>query len=212
MSAAQARFYRDLSGKYCAPFSEGLLSFEALFQNANPVVCEIGFGMGDSTVAIAEANPDKNYLGIEVYKAGIGRLLGELERRDIRNVRVIEHDAVEALRWMVADSSVAGFHIFFPDPWPKRRQHKRRLVRRPFTDMLAHKLTPGGYVFFVTDWDEYGRWALDELSQTEHLHNICEGSGGFAPSQAWKPETKFEARGRAQGRAIREVLFRKGVG
>jgi tRNA (guanine-N7-)-methyltransferase len=207
MSAAQERSYRNLSAKYCAPFSENPLSFEALFQNANPVICEIGFGMGDSTSAIAEANPDTNYLGIEVHKAGIGRLLWEIERREIRNIRIVEHDAVEALRCMVADASITAFHIFFPDPWPKRRQHKRRLVRRPFTDLLAQKLAAGGYVFIVTDCDEYGLWALGELSQTEHLHNVYDG--GFAPPQAWKPETKFEARGRAHGRAISELLFRK---
>jgi tRNA (guanine-N7-)-methyltransferase len=212
MSAAQGKAYHTLAGRYCAPFSDkNILSCEALFGNTNPLVCEIGFGMGDSTAAIAEAHPDTNYLGIEVYKAGIGRLLWSIEQRGIQNIRIIEHDAVEVLRWMIADSSIAAFHLFFPDPWQKRRQQKRRLVQRPFTDLLAQKLAAGGYIYMVTDWEEYADWALGELSQTKNLDNPYKGEGGFAPKQTWKPETKFEAKGRAQDRAIRELFFTKGA-
>jgi tRNA (guanine-N7-)-methyltransferase len=206
MSDAQRRSYDNLKDEYCIPFAENILSPEALFGNKNPLTIEIGFGMGIATALIAEANPDKNYLGLEVHRPGIGRLLWEIEQRKISNIRIIEHDAVEVLEKMIADESVDAFHIFFPDPWPKKRHHKRRLVKRPFTDLLAQKLAPGGYIYFVTDWVEYGDWALEELSSTLGIENAY---AGFAPHQDWRPETKFEAKGIAKQHEVRELMFRK---
>jgi tRNA (guanine-N7-)-methyltransferase len=207
MSDAQKRSYDNLKDEYCIPFSNTLLSREKLFGNNNPLTIEIGFGMGIATALIAEANPDKNYLGLEVHRPGIGRLLWEIEQRNIRNIRIIEHDAVEVLEKMIENNSVDAFHIFFPDPWPKKRHHKRRLVKRPFSDLLAQKLAPGGYIYFVTDWVEYGDWALEELTLTPE---ICNAYTGFAPHQDWRPETKFEAKGIAKQHEVRELLFKKG--
>ncbi len=204
MSDAQRRSYDQLSPVFCVPFREGMLDTAELFGHDRPATVEIGFGMGLATAGIAEANPDQNYLGIEVHRPGIGRLLWEMERRRIGNIRIIEHDAVEVLEKMLPDASVAAFHIFFPDPWPKTRHHKRRLVTRPFTDLLARKLRAGGYVYMVTDWAEYGDWALAELSATPDLVN---SGTGFAPRQAWRPETKFERKGLEKAHEVRELYF-----
>jgi tRNA (guanine-N7-)-methyltransferase len=206
ISPAQRGAYKDLSSCYCIPFGQSALSFQSIFKNNNPVTCEIGFGMGDATVEIARANSGKNYLGIEVYKAGIGRLLWEIEKQEIKNIRVIEGDAVEVLSGMTADNSIEAFHIFFPDPWPKKKHHKRRLIQRPFTDLLARKLIPGGYLYMVTDWPDYGDAALRELTETSGLTNTHET---FAPPQTWRPRTKFETKGLAKEHPIRELLFRK---
>jgi tRNA (guanine-N7-)-methyltransferase len=207
MSDAQKRSYDNLKDDFCIPFSETIISPEKIFGNKNPLTIEIGFGMGIATVIIAESNPDKNYLGLEVHRPGIGRLLWEIEQRKISNIKIIEYDAVEVLEKMIEAESVEAFHIFFPDPWPKKKHHKRRLVKRPFTDLLAEKLAPGGYVYFVTDWTEYGDWALEELSLTPNLKNDF---SGFASPQTWRPETKFEKKGIAKQHEVRELLFRKG--
>jgi tRNA (guanine-N7-)-methyltransferase len=162
--------------------------------------------MGAATAEIARANPNKNYLGIEVFKAGIGRLLWEIEKDSIKNIRVIAGDAVEALTLMIADNSIEAFHIFFPDPWPKKKHHKRRLIRRPFTNLLAQKLIPGGSLYMVTDWSDYGDFALAELCATDGLTNAYET---FAPPLGWRPQTKFEAKGLEKEHIIKELFFRK---
>jgi tRNA (guanine-N7-)-methyltransferase len=182
----------------------GPLDTRAIFGNGNPLIVEIGFGMGIATAGIAEGNPGKNYLGFEVHRPGIGSLLREIENRKLGNVRIIEHDAVEGVEKLLEDSSVDGFHIFFPDPWPKTRHHKRRLVTRPFTGVLARKLKPGAYLYMVTDWKDYADWALEELSATEGLRNTCDG---FAPPRDWRPETKFERKGLAKSHEVRELFF-----
>ncbi|MDR2069040.1 MAG: tRNA (guanosine(46)-N7)-methyltransferase TrmB [Spirochaetaceae bacterium] len=205
MSNAQRRAYEGLSSRYTIPFTGKVLDFRALFANGNPVTVEIGFGMGFATAVIAQENPGKNYLGIEVFRPGIGRLLWEIEKRGLPNIRIIEHDAVEVLTGMIPSASLEGIHIFFPDPWPKKRHHKRRLVKRPFTDLLARRLGPSGYIYMVTDWAEYGEWALGELSATPGLVNA---HGGFAPPQDWRPRTKFEAKGLQKKHEVRELLFK----
>jgi tRNA (guanine-N7-)-methyltransferase len=210
MTDAQRRSYEMLFSRYSIPFEEKKLDFSLVFGNNNRTVVEIGFGMGVATARIAEENPHVNYLGIEVHKPGIGRLLWEIERRKISNIRIIEHDAVEVLATMVPAASVDGFHIFFPDPWHKKRHHKRRLIQKPFTSELAAKLKPGGYVYMVTDWAEYGEWALAELSATPALINAY--PSGFAEPQSWRPKTKFEEKGLLKNREIRELFFRTAVG
>jgi tRNA (guanine-N7-)-methyltransferase len=193
------------------------------------VTVEIGFGMGRATARIARENPDRNYLGIEVHRPGIGRLLWEIEKGSLENIRILEHDAVEALEKMIPGGSVAAFHVFFPDPWTKKRHHKRRLVTRPFTGLLAEKLRPGAYIYMVTDSGDYARWALAELSATAGLRNpyaACpapqggaaeapQAGGppgpepGFAPPRPWRPRTEFEAKGLAKGHEIFEIYFEK---
>jgi tRNA (guanine-N7-)-methyltransferase len=206
MTEAQKRDYAVHSARWCLPFEERILNFTDVFENTNPVTIEIGFGMGKATAIIAAENSERNFLGMEVHRAGVGRLLGEIEKRGLSNVRIIEYDALEVLEYMVPDSSVSAFHIFFPDPWPKKRHHKRRLVRRPHTELLARKLAPGGYVYMVTDWEPYGEEAYFELSATPTLESMYEG---FAPHQAWRPETRFEEKGKEANHSICELMFRK---
>jgi tRNA (guanine-N7-)-methyltransferase len=205
MSAAQERSYRALHSRWCVPFGNEALDFEKIFGNRNPVTAEIGFGMGESTALLASEHPGVNYVGLEVYRAGIGKLLWEIDRRGLDNIRIIEHDAVEVLEHMIGAASLDAFHIFFPDPWPKKRHHKRRLLARPFTALLAGRLKSGGYISMATDWEDYAVWALGELSGTAGLVNPY--GEGFAPRPAWRPETKFERKGIARERQIRELYF-----
>ena len=206
MSENEKRNYTDLHQVWCIPFEHRTLNFTEIFGNTNPVVFEIGFGMGQATAQIASENPNINYIGSEVHKPGVGRLLGEIKKRQLKNLYIIEHDALEILETMIPDNSLEAFHIFFPDPWPKKKHHKRRLLLRPRTNLLTKKLTPGGYLYFATDWEDYAQNALGELSQTEGLVNRF---SDFAPHQVWRPQTKFEQKGIAAGRKIFEIIFDK---
>jgi tRNA (guanine-N7-)-methyltransferase len=208
MSDAQKRSYETLGGRFCIPFGNEVPNYKAVYGNDRPLTVEIGFGMGIATAVIAEQNPGMNYLGIEVHRPGIGRLLWEIETRALSNIRIIEHDAVEVLEKMTAPGSIAAFHIFVPDPWPKKRHHKRRLITRPFTDLLADRMAPEAYLYMVTDWADYGDWALAELSAAAGLRNSYEG---FAPHQPWRPETKFERKGLDKSHEVRELYFVRGV-
>lgn len=206
MTDSEKRNYEDLHQVWCIPFEHRTLNFAEIFGNANPVTVEIGFGMGQATSEIAQANPERNYLGIEVHVPGVGRLLGEIKKRQLKNLFIVEHDAIEVLDTMIPDGSISAFHIFFPDPWPKKKHHKRRLMQRPHTDLLASKLVPGGYIYFVSDWAEYAELALEELKKTDGLINKYDG---YAPHQEWRPRTKFEQKGIDAGREIHELFFQK---
>ena len=206
MTDAQRKAYETLSPRWCIPFNEFPLNYIDVFDNVNPVTVEIGFGMGKATALIAQNNPDKNYIGLEVHRPGVGRLLNEIEAKNLSNLYIIEHDAIEVLEKMIPDESVSAFHIFFPDPWPKKKHHKRRLVQRPRTEILAKKLAPGGYLYMATDWEPYADFALQELEQTPGLTNRF---GGFAPRQQWRPETRFEEKGLDKNHVIRELFFLK---
>lgn len=198
--------YEKFHGEFCVDYDKNLIDYEKIFGNKNPVTIEIGFGMGKATAIIAQNNPDKNYIGIEVHKPGVGKLLSEINEKNLKNLRIIEHDAMEVLTDQIPDNSVSAFHIFFADPWPKKRHHKRRLVQRPRTDLMAKKLVKGGYIYFVTDWLPYAEFALEELNATENLKNKFEG---FAPHQEWRPETRFEQKGLDANRVISELMFEK---
>ena len=203
---AQVKSYDSLAEKLIVPYEKSEKNLSEIFGNDNPVIVEIGFGMGTATAEIAAAFPHNNYLGIEVHKPGIGKMLWEIEHRLLSNVRIVEHDAVQVFENMIPPCSLKGIHLFFPDPWPKKRHHKRRLVTRPFTAALAAKLKPGGYLYMVTDWADYGTWALTELSLTEGLINSCDG---FAAPQEWRPRTKFELKGLEKNHEIKELYFEK---
>ena len=205
-SDSQKHSYDSLAENFLIPFQDSQADLCALFGNANPVTLEIGFGMGAATALIAGANPEKNYLGMEVYRPGIGKLLWEIQKNSLANVRIIECDAALAVGKMLSDSSLDAIHIFFPDPWPKKRHHKRRLIQRPFTNQLCRVLKPGGYVYMVTDWEDYGKWALAELCATEGL---CNRYAGFAPAQDWRPQTGFEQKGLKKNHLIQELYFVK---
>lgn len=204
MTEAQRRNYAALKATWCLPYVLEQCDFRAIFGNDAPVTVEIGFGMGTVTAHIAADNPDKNYIGIEVHKPGVGRLLGLIQSRALTNVRIIEHDAVVVLRDMIPDGSLAACHIFFPDPWPKKRHHKRRLIQRAHTALIAQKLAVGGYLYVVTDWREYAEDARSVLEQTAGLVNAYTG---FAPRQPWRSETNFERKGIRAGRASCELFF-----
>ncbi|MBR7064158.1 MAG: tRNA (guanosine(46)-N7)-methyltransferase TrmB [Treponema sp.] len=206
MTSGQRKQYALLSSVWCIPYKEEVLDFEKVFQNKNPVVVEIGFGMGTATAIIAENNPEINYLGLEVHTPGVGKLLGEIEKRGLKNIRIVEHDAIEVLNNMIGDSSLAGFHVFFPDPWQKKRHYKRRLVSIPRTYLFLKKLKPASYFYMVTDWDDYAESALISLSETSGFENQYDG---FAPSQSWRPLTKFEERAKKEGRKVSELFFVK---
>jgi tRNA (guanine-N7-)-methyltransferase len=208
MSRAQIRSYEDGKDNFLIPYSPEPADFERHFGNQRPVTLEIGFGMGFATAEIAARHPENNYLGIEVFRAGVGKLLWEIERRNLQNIRIVEHDAVEVLENMAAPESFAAVHVFFPDPWPKKRHHKRRLLKRPFTGLLASRLKSRGYLYMVTDWPDYGDFALAELGATEGLENPY--NGGFAPRLDWRPVTKFEKKGLDKNHPIRELYFVKG--
>ena len=206
LTTSERKSYDELHHVWCIPYEHKTLNYTEIFNNTNPVIMEIGFGMGHATSIIAENNPDINYIGSEVHVPGVGRLLGDIKTKQLKNLYIIEHDALEILETMIPANSLAGFHIFFPDPWPKKKHHKRRMLQRPRTDLLAKKLAPGGYLYFATDWQEYAESALEELKMTEGLANKYEG---YAPHQEWRPRTKFEQKGLDAGRDIYELFFVK---
>ena len=202
-TTAQKNAYDTLSEQYIIPFKEEQIDFLKYFKSSN-ITLEIGFGSGAATAQIAEDNPDKNYLGIDVHRPGIGHLLMEIEKRKLNNIKIIDNDAALVLEKMIPVSSLEAIHIFFPDPWPKKRHRKRRLIQRPFTETLANCLMPNGYLYFVTDWEDYALHALEELTATPSLKNKYEN---FAVPQDWRPKTKFEQKGLAKGHIIRELFF-----
>jgi tRNA (guanine-N7-)-methyltransferase len=205
-SPAQQNAVASLMPRYGIGYVGAPLSFAAAFGREAPVVAEVGFGMGETTATIARENPDTDYLAIEVHGPGVGSLLRRLESDSISNVRVVQHDAVEVLRDMVPERSLAAIHVFFPDPWPKKRHHKRRLLQPAFVALAATRLAPGGLIHVATDWEDYAVQALAVLEATELLENTAKG---FAPRPAWRPLTKFERRGTALGHGVWDIIFRR---
>lgn len=206
MTAAQARAYEELLPRYGIPFSRTPLDLERVFGRAAPKILEIGFGMGETTAQIASAHPENDYLGIEVHAPGVGALLRRVASLALTNVRVIRHDAVEVLECMIPERVLDGVHVFFPDPWPKKRHHKRRLIQPPFVALLATRMKPGAYLHVATDWEDYARQILDVLCAEPRLENTA---AGFAPRPAYRPLTKFEQRGMRLGHRVWDVVFRR---
>jgi tRNA (guanine-N7-)-methyltransferase len=206
MSPGQRRAYERYRDRYCVPYLERPLDLSELFPGFRDVTVEVGFGMGRATAEIAASNPETAYLGIEVHTPGVGKLLSLIVERGLRNVRIIEHDAVAVFTHMIPEESLAGIHIFFPDPWPKKRHHKRRLVNQVNIGLFLRALRPGGYIHLATDWQEYADRILETLSNTDGIENTA---CGFAPRPAWRPVTAFERKGSEQGRPVHEIIFRK---
>jgi tRNA (guanine-N7-)-methyltransferase len=206
MSNAQTRALETLLPRWGIPYREALLDLDAAFGRSAPKIIEIGFGMGDSTVAIAAAHPQNDYLGIEVHGPGIGSLLNQIEALGLTNLRVIQHDAVEVLKHMIAPASLDGVHIFFPDPWHKKKHHKRRLIQPELVALLCNKLKPGGYLHAATDWQEYAEHILAVLTAEPALANTA---AGYAPKPDYRPLTKFEQRGIKLGHGVWDIVFRK---
>ena len=192
--------------RYGVTFTESPIDLAQLFGRDAPRILEIGFGMGETTAEIAAAHPENDYLGIEVHTPGVGSLLKQIDARALTNVRIIQHDAVEVLRHMIAPASLDGVQIFFPDPWPKKRHHKRRLIQPPLVALIAEKLKPGGTLHAATDWHEYAEQILAVLSSEPALENTVPD---YAPRPGYRPLTKFENRGLKLGHGVWDILFRR---
>jgi tRNA (guanine-N7-)-methyltransferase len=206
LSNAQARALSDVGPKLAIPFADHPIDFNQAFGRTAPTVVEIGFGMGESTAAIAALKPETNFLGLEVHSPGVGALLKLCEEKSLTNVRVVQHDAVEVLKAMVPDASLAGFHIFFPDPWPKKKHHKRRLIQPAFVKLLVQKLAPGGYLHLATDWGSYAEQMLEVLSAEPMLQNSAKD---FAPRPDYRGITSFERKGVAKGHGVWDLVFHR---
>jgi tRNA (guanine-N7-)-methyltransferase len=206
ISRAQQRARDTLLSTFGVPYSTAMLDFEAVFARRAPTILEIGFGMGETTAQIAAGYPQNNFLGIEVHSPGVGSLLKEVGEQHLQNVRIIQHDAVEVVHAMIPPTSLHGIHVFFPDPWPKTRHHKRRLLKPDFTCELARRLEPGAYVHVATDWQEYAEQILEVLTGEPLLANTAET---YADRPAYRPLTKFEARGLRLGHDVWDIVFRR---
>ena len=206
LSIAQARALEDLGPKFMIEYAKAPLDLEQAFGRKAPVVLEIGFGMGDTTSHIARAMPEKDFIGVEVHTPGVGSLLKQIGEQGITNLRLIQHDAVEVLNNMIQPASLAGVHVFFPDPWHKARHNKRRLIQPAFVKLLCERLAPGGYLHLATDWEDYAVQMLEVLSFDPALQNTAEG---YAPQPAYRPLTKFENRGLKLGHGVWDLVFTK---
>jgi tRNA (guanine-N7-)-methyltransferase len=206
MGTGQIRALETLSPKYVLPYSQQPLVHEHVFGRNAPVVLEIGFGMGDATAQIAQTLPNTDFIGVEVHTPGVGALLQRIEEKQLGNLRIVQHDAVEVLQHMIAPGSLAGVHIFFPDPWHKKKHNKRRLIQAPFVAALVSRLAPGGYLHCATDWQPYAEQMLEVLSAEPGLRNTAEG---YAPKPDYRPLTKFENRGLKLGHGVWDLVFRK---
>lgn len=205
LTPAQQRAIETSLPRFGVAYTPELLDLNALFGRVGSrKVLEIGFGMGDSTATIAAANPDIDYLGIEVHGPGVGNLLRLIEVSQLSNLRLIQHDAVEVLNNMIADASLDGVHIFFPDPWHKKRHNKRRLLQSAFISMLCSKLKAGAYIHVATDWQAYAEWALEVLQAEPLLENTVKD---YAPRPDYRPLTKFEKRGLNLGHGVWDLIF-----
>jgi len=205
VSNAQQRAHETLLPAYGIPYAPQLIDLDAIYGRSAPKILEIGFGMGETTATIATAHPENDYLGIEVHTPGVGSLLKEIGERNLANVRIVQHDAVEVLQHMIAPGTLDGAHIFFPDPWPKKRHHKRRLIQPPLVALLASRLKPGAYLHSATDWQEYAEQILDVFAHEPLLKNTADG---FAARPDYRPQTKFETRGLKLGHGVWDIIFR----
>jgi tRNA (guanine-N7-)-methyltransferase len=208
MGTGQQRALAELGPRYVLPFAAVPLDFAAVFGRTAPVVVEVGFGMGDATAAVAAAAPQQDFIGIEVHEPGVGALLRRIGEQGLANLRIVRHDAVEVLGQAIPAASLAGLHLWFPDPWHKKRHHKRRIVNPAFAALVASRLAPGGYWHCATDWQPYAEQMLEVLSGQPLLANTAAG-GGYALRPDWRPLTKFEQRGLRLGHGVWDIVFRR---
>ena len=208
VTQAQRRAWEEILPRLAIAYRPAPLDLDAAFGRRAPTVLEIGFGMGETTAAIAAARPEVNFLGVEVFAAGIGALARRADELKLANLRIVQHDAVEVVRDMIGADSLAGVHVFFPDPWPKARHHKRRLIAPAFVALLASRIAPGGYLHCATDWENYAQRMLEVLSAEPLLANLHDG---YAPAPAnplaARPTTKFHARGERLGHGVWDLVF-----
>jgi tRNA (guanine-N7-)-methyltransferase len=198
------RALAELGPRFVLPYKAQRCDFDAVFGRSAPRVLEIGFGMGDATAAIAQALPGTDFIGVEVHTPGVGALLKRIGEMSLTNLRLIQHDAVEVLEHMIAPDSLAGVHVFFPDPWHKKKHNKRRLIQPEFVRRLVGRIAPGGYLHCATDWQPYAEQMLEVLSAEPMLRNTAPG---YAPKPDYRPLTKFENRGLKLGHGVWDLVF-----
>ena len=206
ISNAQRHAYEILLPQYGIPFEDNLINLDQIFGRSSPKFLEIGFGMGETTISIAQMHLQNDYLAIDVHTPGVGSLLKQIGETGLSNLRIIQHDAVEVLKCMLTPECLDGTHIFFPDPWPKARHHKRRLIQPQFITLLSERLKHGGYLHVATDWEEYAQQILQVLSSEPQLINTVTD---YAPRPAYRPLTKFEQRGMKLGHGVWDLIFQK---
>ncbi len=206
-TAGQARAFADAGPKFLLPYSAAPLDIEAAFGRAAPTILEIGFGMGEATAQIAALLPEKNFLCCEVHTPGVGALLKRITEQGLDNIRILQHDAVQVLDHMLQPGSLDGVHIFFPDPWHKKKHNKRRLIQGPLVSKLVSRLKPGGYLHCATDWQPYAEQILEVLKAEPLLKNTANSADGYAPKPDYRPLTKFESRGIKLGHGVWDVVF-----
>jgi tRNA (guanine-N7-)-methyltransferase len=206
MTDMQKAVYEREHERFCVSTGDVAIDFNQVFGNGKPLVLEIGFGMGMATAEIAQKLPDINFIGIEVHRPGVGKLMSEIMNRGLSNLRIVERDAIEVLERCLPNECLSGVHLFFPDPWPKKKHHKRRIVNERFLSLISAKLKSGGYFYMTTDWEEYAHEALSRLEAFPGLKN---SAAGFSERQAFRPVTKFEQRAIRAGRPTFELYFLK---
>ena len=207
ITAAQTKAIQENLKKHAIVFENQLVNFNDVFKNSSrELILEIGFGMGTSTAEIAKANPNKNYLAIEVHSPGVGNLIKLVQENHIFNLKIIQHDAVEVLNAMTKNDSLDGIHIFFPDPWPKKRHHKRRLIQENFLKLMAQKIKQSGYLHIATDWEDYALWIIDLLDKETLLQKTSED---FFEKPDYRPLTKYENRGIKLGYKVWDMICRR---
>ncbi len=206
LTEGQNRALETLWDDYGLALDAGVLDYAAVFGNANPVILEIGFGNGASLLQMAQNAPDKNFLGVEVHRPGVGKLINDADRAGVHNLKVFCDDAIEVLEKNIGDSSLAGVQLFFPDPWHKKKHHKRRIVKPEFAQQIRSKLKIGGYFHMATDWEHYAQQMLEVLSEAPGFVNQA-GAGAYAPRPDYRPITKFETRGARLGHGVWDLVF-----
>lgn len=207
MTHRQQTAIQTLWSEFGVDYQTSLIDFSQLFKNDNPVVLEIGFGMGKSLVEMAKSAPEKNFLGIEVHESGVGACLADLSEEGITNLRLINHDAVEVLQFMIPDNSLSTFQLYFPDPWHKTRHNKRRIVQTKFIEDMHKKVMIYGIIHMATDWKPYAEHMLTILNDVQDLQNCSQTA--YAPRPDWRPLTKFECRGNKLGHGVWDLLFKR---
>lgn len=205
---AQERALKEFWPLWGLDYQEEKISIKEIFKNDNPTTVEIGFGMGKSLIEMAKADPNRNFIGIEVHKPGVGAILAGINDANINNIRVIRHDAVEVLQNMLEDNSIDRLQLYFPDPWHKARHHKRRIVKQEFLDIILPTLTVGGVIHMATDWEDYANQMLEVLTADTRLSNLSKDNT-FVPRPDYRPMTKFEQRGIKLGHGVWDLLFTK---
>jgi tRNA (guanine-N7-)-methyltransferase len=208
LTPAQRRALEELWPRYGIAATGGPADLRQLFGREAPVIVEIGFGNGEATWRMARNEPGHNFIGIEVHPPGVGHLLQALEARQIGNLRIAKADAVQFIEARLPDRSLAGVRIWFPDPWPKKRHHKRRIIQPEFVSLLGRKMAPGSILHLATDWQPYAEHILEVLSRSGGFENQSP-TGDYCPRPDWRPDTKYEQRGERLGHHVRDLLFRR---